>query len=141
MSSSNPVRVRDNGNNYLLRVWNQETLSNCEGTSFQVTRLRRLRARSRETDPTIWIGKEGATEQLVQQVENQLRARELVKLKLQKSALTKSETREIAEKLAASTKSTLIDVIGHTFTLYQKRPVVKSMNTRPTPRSATSRVN
>jgi len=41
----------------------------------------------------------------------------------------------VAEKIAASTGSTLVDVIGHTFTLYRKRELTKSMrelsNQRP----------
>jgi len=54
-------------------------------------------------------------------VENQLKTRELVKLKMQKSALTATETNDVAEKVAALTGSTLVEVMGHTFTLYKRR--------------------
>lgn len=54
-------------------------------------------------------------------VETQLRTRELVKLKMQKSALTATETNAVAEKVAAATGSTLVEVMGHTFTLYKRR--------------------
>jgi RNA-binding protein YhbY len=54
-------------------------------------------------------------------VQSQLKARELVKLKLQKSALTNSETEGIANEISTATDSTLIDVMGHTFTLYKKK--------------------
>ena len=63
-------------------------------------------------------------------MENQLRTRELIKLKLQKSALAKSETVKVAEEIADSTGSTLVDVIGHTFTLYKKHEFTKSMRER-----------
>lgn len=89
--------------------------------------MKKLKSISKTTEPTIWIGKEGTSEHLVEQVENQLRARELVKLRLQKSALAKSETLEVAKELATSTGSTVIDAIGHTFTLYKKREFTKSM--------------
>jgi len=89
--------------------------------------LRRLQTRSRVTEPTIWIGKEGASKQLVGQVRDQLQSRELVKLKLQRSALERSETVRLAEDIASSTGSTLVDVIGHTFTLYKKRESTKTM--------------
>lgn len=105
----------------MLRMWNQEEISNSEGTTFEKKRLRRLQSRSRKTDATIWIGKQGASEELLKHVANQLKARELVKLKLQKSALTETETSRVAEKVAASTGSTLIEVMGHTFTLYKRR--------------------
>ena len=68
---------------------------------------------------------------MVEHVHNQLRARELVKLKLQRSALAKSETIRLAEEIAASTGSTLVDVMGHTFTLYKKRESTKTMREHP----------
>lgn len=120
MSSENKIRNWNNCINYLLRVWKQEAISNSEGATFEKNLMKRLRAKSRATEPTIWIGKEGPSQELVQQVTNQLRARELVKLKLQKSVLTKSKTVDIAEEIARSTDSSLVDVMGHTFTLYKK---------------------
>ena len=102
-------------------VWTQEEISNCEGTTFEKNRSRELKAKSKVTEPTIWIGKEGPSQKLIQQVRVQLGSRELVKLKLQKSALTRSETENMAEKISKATESTLIDIIGHTFTLYKKK--------------------
>jgi len=115
--------VRDNGVNYLLRMWNQETISHCEGTAFEKKRLRRLQSRSRKTDATIWIGKGGVSEELLKQVANQLKSRGLVKVKIQKSALAEAETGSVAEKVAASTGSTLVEVMGHTFTLYKRQEI------------------
>jgi len=57
----------------------------------------------------------------MKQVVAQLKTRELVKLKVHKSALTATETSAIAEKVAALTASTLVEVIGHTFTLFKRR--------------------
>ena len=102
-------------------MWLQEEISNCEGTTFEKNRSRELKAKSKVTEPTIWIGKEGPSQMLIQQVRVQLGLRELVKLKLQKSALTRSETENMAEKISKATDSTLIDIIGHTFTLYKKK--------------------
>ena len=111
-------------------MWEEEAISHGEREALEKSRLQRLRSRSRETDPTIWIGKEGPSEDLLSQVKNQLRTRELVKLKLQRSALAKSETIKVAEEIAASTGSTLIDVIGHTFSLYKKDKVTKPTRVR-----------
>ncbi len=85
--------------------------------------MRRLQARSRRTNATIWIGKGGVSEELLKQVSNQLKARELVKVKIQKSALTEAETGSVAEKVAASTDSTLIEIMGHTFTLFKRQEI------------------
>lgn len=130
MPSENKTRNGNNCVNYMFGVWREEAISNSEGTTFEKRRLRRLQTKSRVTEPTIWIGKEGASEQLVGHVLDQLKSRELVKLKLQRSALAKSETVALAEKIAASTGSTLVDVMGHTFTLYKKRESTKTMRER-----------
>jgi putative YhbY family RNA-binding protein len=102
-------------------LWNEEAISYSEGTTFEKKRLRRLQLRSRNLDATIWIGKDGASKELLSQVTNQLKARELVKLKVHRSALATIETTQLAEKIAESTNATLIEVMGHTFTLYKRR--------------------
>ena len=123
MPCKDAVRVRDNGVNYLPGVWREEKIPNSEGAAFEKRKLRRLQAKSRRADPTIWIGKDGATMELLKQVESQLKARELVKVKAHKSALAEAETADLAERIAASTRSTLVEVMGHTFTLYKQREI------------------
>jgi len=66
----------------------------------------------------------------MKQVATQLKTRELVKLKVQKSALTETETSAVAEKVAMSTGSTLVEVMGHTFTLYKRRESTGSRQRR-----------
>jgi putative YhbY family RNA-binding protein len=107
-------------------MWSQETIPDREGATFQKKQLRRLQSRSRRTDATIWIGKQGATDELAKHVVSQLKARELVKLKVHKSALSETETSTLAEKMATSTGSTLVEVMGHTFTLYKRPELGKS---------------
>jgi RNA-binding protein len=125
LPSPNTRRVWDNGVNYLLGMWNKETVPYSEGTAFEKKRMRRLQSRSRKTDATIWIGKEGLSQELLKHVTNQLRALEMVKVRVQKSALAETETALLAEKVASSTGSTLIEVMGHTFTLYKRREVTR----------------
>lgn len=59
-------------------------------------------------------------------VANQLKARELVKVKVQKSALVENETANVAEKVVSSTGSTLVEVMGHTFTIYKRKEVTNT---------------
>jgi len=87
--------------------------------------MRRLQSRSRETDPTIWVGKEGVSKELLKHVANQLKTRELVKIRIQKSALAKTETALVAGRVASFTGSTLVEVMGHTFTLYKRQEATK----------------
>ncbi len=125
MSSQDTIGIWDNGLNYLPGLRNKEEIPNSEGATFEKKRLRRLQSRSRKMDPTIWIGKEGASEALMKQVVNQLKSRELVKLKIQKAALSETGTTDLAERVVASTGSTLVEVMGHTFTVYKRKEVQK----------------
>jgi RNA-binding protein len=81
-------------------------------------------------DATIWIGKDGVSTSLLKQVENQLKTRELVKVKIQKSALGERGAPDFAGQVAASTASTLVEVMGHTFTLYKRREIAPAATKR-----------
>jgi RNA-binding protein len=81
---------------------------------------RRIKRELSAEKPTIWVGKQGAA-QIVNEVSRQLDQREIVKVKLLKSALRTEITKDIASKMAQKTSSTLIDVRGHTFILYRPR--------------------
>ncbi len=82
----------------------------------------------RAEKPTIWIGKDGPTQQIIGEVQRQLDQREIVKAKLLQTALKDAETKETAEKIAGQTNAYLIDVRGHTFVLY--RPKAKDKPTK-----------
>lgn len=125
LSGQDKVGIWDNGLNYLPGLRSKEEIPNSEGAAFEKKRLRRMQSRSRKMDPTIWIGKEGASEALMKQVVNQLKSRELVKLKIQKAALSETGTTDLAERVVASTGSTLVEVMGHTFTVYKRKEVQK----------------
>ena len=80
----------------------------------------RLFQKSGVTKATVWIGKEGITAPVLDQIKVQLKAHQLVKAKVQRSGLSTESVRKVAEKLAKETSSTLVDARGRTFTLYKK---------------------
>ncbi|MFB0513975.1 MAG: YhbY family RNA-binding protein [Candidatus Bathyarchaeia archaeon] len=82
---------------------------------------RRIRQELSTEKPTVWIGKEGATAQIINEVNSQLKKREMIKAKILKTALQEEKAKEIATKVATQTNSTLIEVRGHTFMLYKPR--------------------
>jgi len=71
--------------------------------------------------PTVWVGKEGSTEKIVNEINRRLEQRGVVKGKILQTALKNEETRNIATKIANQTGATLIEVRGHTFILYKQR--------------------
>jgi putative YhbY family RNA-binding protein len=76
----------------------------------------------KDENPTIWIGKEGLTPQLVSEVEKQLQKNKMVKIRILPTALTEDNTaKNIATKTAQQTESALVEVRGHVFILFRKR--------------------
>lgn len=82
---------------------------------------RRIKRRLSEEKPTIWIGKSGVSQELAKEIGKQLEKREMVKIKILKSALEVDETKEIASKIAEQTEASLVEIRGHTFMLYKHR--------------------
>ena len=69
--------------------------------------------------PSIFqIGKGGINDNLVQQVNDALEARELIKVHVLKNSLL--DTREVAEELAGLTGSETVQIIGNKFVLYKE---------------------
>jgi RNA-binding protein len=71
--------------------------------------------------PTVWVGKEGATAQIINEIDRQLEQKEVIKAKILQTAFKVEQTKNIASKIAAQTNSTLIELRGHAFILYRKR--------------------
>jgi RNA-binding protein len=82
---------------------------------------RRIKRELSAEKPTIWVGKGGATQQILNEISRQLEKREIVKVRILKSALKDEEAKNVASKIAQQTASTLIEVRGHTFLLYKRR--------------------
>lgn len=77
-----------------------------------------LRSMAHSIDPVAYLGKQGLTENVINQIDVCLEARELVKVKLQEGCdlNAKEVANEIAEKLGAE----FVQAIGHKFTLYRE---------------------
>jgi len=88
-----------------------------------ITKKQRLRIKQRMTEekPTLWIGKNGVTEEVVDEVKKQLKSNEVVKIRILKKAFTQQSMKEVTNKLLDHTESELIDARGHTIILYKVR--------------------
>ena len=77
-----------------------------------------LRAMANELEPIVHIGKGGITDNIVTQMNDALKARELVKGRvLENSLLT---AREACDRLAATCRAEPVQVIGSKFVLYKR---------------------
>jgi len=79
-----------------------------------------LRAIANSYDTILQIGKAGISAETITQVNDALKARELIKMRVQKSSpLTAAEA---AQELAEETNSDIVQVIGSRFVLYRRNP-------------------
>jgi RNA-binding protein len=76
-----------------------------------------LRSEAHHLSPTVHVGQHGLTPTLIDALDDALRTRELVKVKLR----TKSEAKpkDVANSLALATNSAVVQVIGRKATLFR----------------------
>lgn len=79
-----------------------------------------LRSEAHHLDPSVHIGNLGITPAVISSLDDALRTRELVKVKLPKGSEIKPK--DSAASLAESTSSEVIQVIGRTATFYRENP-------------------
>ena len=76
-----------------------------------------LRAQANSLDTTLMVGKNGITDALVEEADNQLTARELVKGKVLESAML--TPREASDAICEATGADGVAVIGNKFVIYR----------------------
>jgi len=69
--------------------------------------------------PTVHVGKDGVTETLIEEIIKQVKGRKVVKVRLLPSVDEDHE--EVANELASRSNSVLIEVVGHTVLLCERR--------------------
>lgn len=86
-----------------------------------------LRALANPLDTLFQIGKGGVSENLLMQLDDLLRARELIKLRILETA--GAEAKEFAPALADALEAECVQVIGSRIVLYRRNPELKNQLT------------
>lgn len=82
--------------------------------------IQKKRAEAQQVDVSLQVGKNGVTPATVEELSAQLKKRKLVKVRLLKSATEGgSQDKDQAQALADGTRSTLIEVRGHTAVFFR----------------------
>ena len=76
-----------------------------------------LRSLAMQMQPTTNIGKNGISDMLIKQIDEQLESRELIKVAVLKNA--EFSAKEIAEELAQNSNAEVVQVLGSKITLYR----------------------
>ena len=84
-----------------------------------------LRGQANKLEPLFQVGKGGVSDALIEQTNDALRARELIKLKVLLESAPESP-RETAEKIAAATGSQVVQVIGGSMIFYKENPELQA---------------
>lgn len=85
-----------------------------------------LRSLANSLDPIVLIGKEGLTQNVIQQIDEALEAREIIKIKLLDASMldAKDTANEVCEKL----HSEYVQSIGNRFVVYRPSRKNKQIN-------------
>ena len=75
--------------------------------------------RALEIEPTVHVGKDGVDDALNNEVVQQLKKKRLIKIRVLNNA--ESDTKDVAEEIAAATNSVIVDVRGGVIILTDKR--------------------
>ena len=79
---------------------------------------RTLHKTAHHLDPTVWVGKNGITENVIKEIICALEDHELIKIKMLHS--DKENFRNNVKKICTGTDAELINSIGNILTLYKK---------------------
>lgn len=77
-----------------------------------------LRKMGQELEPLVYIGRNDITENVINEMDDLLSSRELVKAKLQESSSL--DTKEAANEMARLTGAEYVQAIGRKFVLYRR---------------------
>jgi RNA-binding protein len=77
------------------------------------TDIQQLRKKAHTVDVTVWVGKSGI-EAVTEELTEQLKERELVKIKFLRAARGGTSTETLAEELAERVDVTLVETRGNT---------------------------
>ena len=87
-----------------------------------------LRSLSNHIEPIFQVGKLGINDNLIKQIKDALKARELIKIKVLETV--EAPIKDIAEEISLQTDSIIVQIMGSKITLY-KRNKDKSKITLP----------
>lgn len=91
-----------------------------------------LRSLAHEVEPSVFLGKSGLTQNVIDEVDIHLEKRELVKVKLQEGC--ELTPKEVANKIGEILGAEFVQAIGRKFTLYRESEDYKKIILPKTPK-------
>jgi RNA-binding protein len=83
--------------------------------------LREKRKLAKALSPVVNVGKNGAADSVIAQIKKALRKREMIKVKLLRSSLLSETKSALAQRIADSTGTKVISLVGNKLVLYKEK--------------------
>ena len=96
----------------------EEAPSGAKNTMLTGKQRSYLKSLAQKEDATVFIGKEGLTQNVIKEMDNYLEAHELVKVKIQEGS--ELDPKETANGLLETLNAEFVQAIGRKFTLYRR---------------------
>lgn len=126
LSRASKAAERTARRDYLFQLWETDANSHFKKerkpravSKVTVAKKGHVKSRLAQGRPTVCVGKNGASQDAIDEIEKQLKRKEMVKVRILKSALANEEAKQVAMKIAEQTEASLVEVRGHTFMLYK----------------------
>ena len=85
-----------------------------------MTEIGKQKSEGMVLSPSVWIGKSGITNSVIDEIKRQLKKKDLVKVKMLKPFVKTGDKEEAAEKLAKLTGSKVVQKVGFIVVLAKK---------------------
>lgn len=80
--------------------------------------IKQLKKESHHLNPIFQVGKNGVTDNFIEQINDVLEKRELIKISVLQNCLEDKDV--IAEEISSSTNSNIVSIIGNTIIIYRQ---------------------
>jgi len=95
-----------------------------------------LRSLAHEVEPSVFLGKSGLTQNVIDEIDINLEKRELVKVKLQDGC--ELTPKDVANQIGGTLGAEFVQAIGRKFTLYRESKDFKKIELPRTPKPSKS---
>ena len=79
--------------------------------------MKNIKSKAHSIKPAIRIGKQGLTEQVINEIKLQLKKKKLIKIKLLKASLEKKNKKQLRDEILEKTNANLVSHVGFVITL------------------------
>lgn len=87
-------------------------------TTLSSKNIKQLKKESHHLNPIFQVGKNGVTDNFIEQIDDVLEKRELIKISVLQNCLEDKD--DIAEEISRNTDSNIVSIIGNTIIIYRE---------------------